>query len=101
MVFEGVALVGAVSLLIERVVEIMSRAIPGLQNIKIEGLNPEMIISLIISAGVVFALGLDIPAMFFGVEMDYGMGLIISALLFSGGSNIVHDVIDAIKSISR
>jgi hypothetical protein len=84
--------------IVERLVEIITNIFPQLNKIKVEKVNVKMLLTLIISLVVCIGANIDILQL---IEVDVSMpylGNVFSAILMSGGSEILHDIIDWIKA---
>lgn len=84
--------------IVERLVEIITNIFPQLNKIKVEKVNVKMLLTLIISLVVCIGANIDILQL---IEVDVNMpylGNVFSAILMSGGSEILHDIIDWIKA---
>jgi len=93
---ENLAVILTVAFLVERVVEIVRDSFPILKSEKLNDLNFAKVLAFAISFGILATMQIDLISMILGVEMGI-MGILISALFVSGGSNVIHDVIKQFK----
>ncbi|WP_138203120.1 hypothetical protein [Haloimpatiens lingqiaonensis] len=69
-----------------------------LKNIVVKGkVSKDRVGTIIIALVVVFVSNIDIID-FFGVNMRYGVGKILTAILISRGSNFTHDLVSLISN---
>lgn len=86
------------SFIVERAVEMVIRMFPALSNLDIKCFNVEMGLAFLLSLLLAYGGNLDLFSMF---DVDFFVpfvGPALSALFMSGGSNVVHDIIEWVKS---
>ncbi len=86
------------SFVVERLTELAIKLVPALSSLDIKKLNIEMTISLIWSLIISFGATLDFFSMFNIAFKWPAVGMILTAILMSGGSNVVHDVVGWVQS---
>lgn len=83
--------------IVERVTELITKMIPILERLKIKYVNIEMTLAFLISLLIAFGANLDFFRMFdIAFTLPY-VGIVLSAVFMSGGSNVVHDIIKWIE----
>lgn len=89
------------SFIVERITEWFVKLFPKLEKIKVGAVNVEMLIAFIVSLLLAFSAKLDMFALF-DVSMRFEVvGIIASAIFMSGGSNLVHDVIEWVRTSKK
>ncbi len=81
----------------ERIIEVISKAIPAIDDVNLKQLNVKLLMAL--GVGLVFAFGaqLDFFKMI-GVDFAWNyVGYILSAFFIMAGSNVIHDLISLIN----
>ena len=82
-----------ISVVVERLVEVISRMFPFLNHIKIKLVDFKLLLSLILGIFLSFGASLNFFSMF-GIEFKIlYVGEIISAIFIAAGSNYVHDIV--------
>jgi hypothetical protein len=87
----------AVAIITERLVEVLGKAIPVLNKIKLNQLDIKLGIAF--AFGLLFAVGANLD--FFkmtGIEYRYGgVGVVVSAIFIMAGSNYIHELLRALR----
>ena len=86
-------LLGVLSFIIERTIDIVARAFPILRDLRLKEINAEMCLAWAFSLMLLGSLQLDIFEELFEIHMAAGMGIFFGAILLAGGSNVIHDLI--------
>ena len=85
------------SIVVERIIEIIVRLFPILDDIKIKELDIKLGIAFIFGLVLAFGAQLEFFSMF-NIEFHYlYVGQIISAIFIMAGSNYIHDLISALN----
>lgn len=94
---EVIFLLGALSFIIERSIDIVMRAVPLLKDVRLKDINIQMCLAWAFAIILLGSLQLDIFKELFGMELQAGMGIFFGAILLSGGSNVIYDLIQLTK----
>ena len=87
-----------IAFIVEKIVEILSEILPILNTVQKEKVNVKSLIALLVS--LVICIGANIDILYLtSVQLNVPYaGNIISALLMSSSSEVLHDIIDWIKA---
>jgi len=86
------------SFLVERLVEWVVRLIPPLDDVEIKFVNIQMVLAVLFSLILAFGAKLDFFVMM-GIPFYWPyVGIILTAIIMSGGSNFVHDIIGWVEA---
>jgi len=83
---------------IERLVEVLVKLLPFLQEITIKQVNVEMLLSLLAALVLSFGANLDFFKLF-SIDFQWPyVGCVLSAFFMAAGSNVVHDITEWVKA---
>ena len=89
------------SVVVERMIEILVRLIPAIDDVKLSQLNIKLCIALVIGLLFSFGAGLD----FFGmVNINFSIpfvGNVISGIFIMAGSNYISDLIATLNRVRK
>lgn len=86
------------SFLVERLVEWVVRLVPPLADVEIKYVNLQMVLAVLFSLILAFGAKLDFFVMM-GIPFFWPyVGIILTAIVMSGGSNFVHDIIGWVEA---
>ena len=84
--------------LVERLVEWLTKLVPWLDTVQVKQVNLQMVLAVLFSMVLAFGAKLDFFVMM-GIEFYWPYaGIILTAIIMSGGSNFVHDIVGWVEA---
>ena len=85
--------------IVERLSEYLGKLIPAIEKLENQFVNTKLCIAFAISLMLAFGAGLDFFTAF-EINFRYAyVGIILTAVFLSGGSNAVHDILGFVRNL--